>query len=182
MMKKENQKEMETAMVAVGVVLVIAGVKHGLTNLVEQWRAMMFLCLNLLLLTILLTSHHTNSPKNRVHNTSKPIKKTGRMNVKSKKMKRKCSGGTGTGMTTTTSWPLQVEDIFKVEETHVFVAPEMAKTEVIVAHDDIEDVDETQNVSKEELNARVESFILMFRQQLALDAQGKIDRVRLDMK
>ncbi|KAF5206084.1 hypothetical protein FRX31_004327, partial [Thalictrum thalictroides] len=72
-MKKEKQsgteekshKEVETttAMVAVGVVLLIAGMKQGLTTLVEQWRALVFLFLNLLLLTIFFTSTiHFNKP------------------------------------------------------------------------------------------------------------------------
>ncbi|KAF9623224.1 hypothetical protein IFM89_000713 [Coptis chinensis] len=156
---KENQKEVETAMVALGVVLLIAGVKHGLTTLVEQWRALVFLLLNLLLLSILFTSIRFNSTKAKTSNTSTNTEKKekGKKNVESKR----CSSST---------WPVQVEDLFKIEETVPMLPHEDERNDIVVV--DSDDIDEPE-VSKEELNARVESFIMMFRQQLALDAKER---------
>ncbi|KAF9624690.1 hypothetical protein IFM89_012983 [Coptis chinensis] len=130
---KENQKEVETAMVALGVVLLIAGVKHGLTTLVEQW------------------------PKTSNTSTNTEKKEKGKKNVESKR----CSSST---------WPVQVEDLFKIEETVPMLPHEDERNDIVVV--DSDDIDEPE-VSKEELNARVESFIMTFRQQLALDAKER---------
>ncbi|PIA62337.1 hypothetical protein AQUCO_00200378v1 [Aquilegia coerulea] len=169
--EEKNHKEVETtAMIAMGVVLLVAGVKQGLTTLVEQWRALVFLFLNLLLLTIFFTS---TIRSNKSTKTKSNKEEGDEINVKkNKKMKQSCSSSGST------SWPMQVEELFKIEESVVMLTHHHHEKDesVAVVDDNVHDivVDEPQLVqSKEELNARVESFIMMFRQQLALDAMER---------
>ncbi|OMO79105.1 hypothetical protein CCACVL1_13914 [Corchorus capsularis] len=145
----------------VGMLLLMVCLKIALLLfLVEQWRAWVFLVLNIVLLAIFFTSSSTQSQESKGE-----MKKRGNCRlpideVEAKKRKNESSDDI---------------DEEKVEEK----VEEEKNNE---AHDPLK-------LSKEELNERVEAFIAMFRQQLASDARkGRennkffADRKQADMK
>lgn len=135
--KEEKHEELEMALMAAGAFLLVVGLKHALGALLEQWRALVFLLLNLVLLSILFTSMRSDSENRKDKKGTQTNKK---------EMKRKCKRSA------------------PVEELHHYCSSGDAMFEECVEDDE---------ESTEELNKKVEAFIVTFRQQLALDAKGR---------
>ncbi|XP_010272235.1 PREDICTED: uncharacterized protein LOC104608070 [Nelumbo nucifera] len=154
--KKENgnvAQELEIAFVMLGTILLVAGLKHALTSLLEQWRALVFLLLNLVLLSILFVSIH--SSKSGTHRSTTDCNFDARFIINNNnKSKKRCS-----------------ESVTAKVELHNHLGDGEGEDAAIFT----EPVDdgEGSRLSKEEFNAKVEAFIVMFRQQLALDAKGR---------
>lgn len=146
-----------TVLFTAGAALLMACLKRAaITCLVEQWRAWVFLVLNLVLLAILFTSIRSSAASNENqepnHGDDVAGTKTERKKNRSAaqveeehkdcdKMYRKRSLGN--------------EPAEPVEERHADADAEANPT----------------RLSKEELNERAETFIAMFRQHLVTDAQ-----------
>ena len=141
-----------TALFTAGIVLLLLCLKRALLLfLVEQWRAWVFLVLNIVLLAIFFTSMNPNS--SQISHQEISMKNGSKVEackedqlLKSKKRS-------------------------KTEE-----AEEKLEKEVVVE----EENGEPPKLSKEELNERVEAFIAMFRQHLALDARKGRDKFYTD--
>ncbi|XWS40818.1 hypothetical protein CRYUN_Cryun17cG0028200 [Craigia yunnanensis] len=156
--KDGNENEnVNTALFTAGIVLLLVCLKRALLLfLVEQWRAWVFLVLNIVLLAIFFTSMNPNSSQVSHQEISK---KKGNCNEveawkEDKLLKSK-----------------------KRSKTEADDDEEKLEKEVVVVEE--ENV-ELPKLSKEELNERVEAFIAMFRQHLALDARKGRDKFYKD--
>ncbi|KAE8668623.1 Detected protein of unknown function [Hibiscus syriacus] len=151
--KKEN---VNTALFTAGIAVLVVCLKRPLLLfLVQQWRAWVFLVLNLVLLAIFFTSMNPNSSRQQ------------EINKKDEETK-KTSGG------------LNEDEVCK-EEDHlhqdeVTNSKKRSKSEEIVEKQLVVEKEEENiealKLSKEELNERVDAFIAMFRQHLASDARN----------
>ncbi|XP_028775292.1 uncharacterized protein LOC114732174 [Neltuma alba] len=149
---KETEHEEDTIHTFVftaGTVLLMVCLKRFL---VEQWRAWVFLILNLILLAILFTSLRPRSSANEgIAEEEK--------NDRTKKKKAP-------------EFSQEIEDAKDCYEEQCWASDvqnerdEKEEEEVVV-----EAEDEAPRLSKEELNERVEAFIAMFRQHLVSDAR-----------
>lgn len=138
--------------------LLMACVKCGMpTLLVEQWRAWVFLVLNLVLLAILFTSTRSEEASKETQQCNNNVAMKDERN---KKNKSHCS-----------TWSAP-----EVEECTI-ECKEIVHSEKIISggnnepEEKVEDDAEIPRLSKEELNERVETFIAMFRQHLVSDAK-----------
>ncbi|XP_010255572.1 PREDICTED: uncharacterized protein LOC104596200 [Nelumbo nucifera] len=162
--KKEDNRlelELEIVLVTLGTVLLVAGLKHAMTSLLEQWRALVFLLLNLVLLSILFMSIPSSSASfnHKDYSAEKSTTPDGndtqsQIITNNGKSKEQC-----------TDHPAPAEEDL---HNNIDDAEDVMLTEPV---DDDDDGEGNPRLTKEELNARVEAFILMFRQQLALDAK-----------
>ncbi|KAL0014183.1 hypothetical protein SO802_001252 [Lithocarpus litseifolius] len=138
--------------------LLMACVKCAMPNLlVEQWRAWVFLVLNLVLLAILFTSTRSEEASNETQQCKNNVAMKDERN---KKNKSHCCTGSAP----------------EVEECTI-ECKEIVHSEKIISggnnepEEKVEDDAEIPRLSKEELNERVETFIAMFRQHLVSDAK-----------
>ncbi|KAH7851716.1 hypothetical protein Vadar_015690 [Vaccinium darrowii] len=148
MEKKKEDHHIQAVWFAAATLVVVACLKSAaVVSLVEQWRVWVFLTLNLLLLAILFTSTSTKASAildgidNDAQNKMNE-REMGRKQCK-KRMVASDEDGHGGG-----SWFLKVRKS---------------------GGDDDAAKSTSDQLSKEELNERVEAFIAMFRQQLVSD-------------
>ncbi|XP_050221773.1 uncharacterized protein LOC126671968 [Mercurialis annua] len=141
----DEDEYMHKILIAAATTLAMACLKRILVLcFIEQWRSRVFLVLNLLLFAIVFTSGNIRSTRNVQENSDKSQVKIQEI----KKPRKECQ--------------------------------KLSKIRAKEAHGDVEqpkniEVDcEEQNklLSKEELNERVEAFIVMFRQHLVSDARN----------
>ncbi|MBA0649856.1 hypothetical protein Goklo_017370 [Gossypium klotzschianum] len=158
--KKEN---VNTALFTAGIAVLLVCLKRALLLfLVQQWRAWVFLVLNLVLLAIFFTSMTPNSSQISQQE----------MNKNEEEMKKKRGNFNEAEACTEDHQVSNSKQISKSEEVE-----DLVEKEVVVEEEEEEDDEEEEEniealkLSKEELNERVEAFIAMFRQQLALDAR-----------
>ncbi|QCD94979.1 uncharacterized protein LOC114181699 [Vigna unguiculata] len=167
-MKREtNNKEdsIHTIVFTAGTFLLMVCLKHFL---VEQWRAWVFLILNVILLAILFMSLR---PSNLDHcsQTQSSVEQ-----VKSdNKEKKRPSGGCqeteeGKDCYIKQCWSSSSSSTSSNSNTYVDAENEVAEED---EEDEEEEEEQVPVLSKEELNERVEAFITMFRQHLISDVK-----------
>ncbi|KAL2335587.1 hypothetical protein Fmac_016800 [Flemingia macrophylla] len=148
------EDSMHTIVFTAGTFLLMVCLKHFL---VEQWRAWVFLFLNVILLAILFMSMRpSESSVEEVKGENKEKKRPSGGSQETEEGKecsiKQCCSSISSGNTC-----VDVEN------------------EIIEGNDDDDDEDEeeeqVQVLSKEELNERVEAFIAMFRQHLISDVK-----------
>ncbi|XP_043706725.1 uncharacterized protein LOC122656309 [Telopea speciosissima] len=146
-------EELEKALVAIGTILLVAGLKLVFASLLEKWRALAFFLLNLLLLSIFFMSLRSDDSSDLRKDNYKI-----QTSSKKKKQRRKelhhCSSSTRSSNTSVRDSTIDYED----------------------DGGDDDGGDAGPCLSKEELNAKVEAFITTFKQQLALDAKEMMSR------
>ncbi|XP_022134128.1 coiled-coil domain-containing glutamate-rich protein 1 [Momordica charantia] len=148
----EDKDSMGTVLLSAGTALLMAAcLKRAVVLfLVEQWRVWVFLVLNLIVVAIFFTS----SPSNYRESQDPSVGK------KQKKIKdRECK--------------VAEEKVEKVEAKpqEMDKEEEIEEEEIEEEEEEEEEEDADVGLSKEELNERVEAFIVMFKQQLILDAR-----------
>ncbi|KAM7280113.1 hypothetical protein ACFE04_007247 [Oxalis oulophora] len=166
--KKEitSSENVSTALLTAGTIFIIAcSLKQSfLRFLIDQWRAWIFLLLNIILLAIFFTSTYystTHHHQETSYNNNKPSTVIDRIETKRKRRKQY------------SSLSVEVDDDDKRKSSSTtsicdredIIVKEQKNVNNIVEDDD-------QNYSKEELNERVEAFITMFRQHLIADAKS----------
>lgn len=178
-----EEENMCTSLLTAFVVLSMACLKHfySVSYLIEQWRSLVFLLLNVVLLAVYFTS--TRPVSGETHHNFK-TRRGGALRMmrerKSKKAKK-----TRVVEEPACSVVVEPKEVIKnciVEETRS-VCPEFEDTvkdcllhkDSVDSHDK-EDESEPGRLSNEELNERVEAFITTFRQHLVLDARRGRDR------
>lgn len=134
--KHGHELHLQAVWFAAGTAAFMACLERAvLVSFVEQWRVLVFLSLNLLLLAILFTSTHPN-----------------------------CSPSTDT--------PETQNGLGSSAEEADQVDKQGSSAGVTKENEAADQVDlKSADMSKEELNERVEAFIAMFRQHLASDAK-----------
>ncbi|CAK9308938.1 unnamed protein product [Citrullus colocynthis] len=144
----EDKDSIGNALLSAGTALLMAAcLKRAVVMfLVEQWRIWVFLVLNLILVAIFFTSNPSSYSDNQSEEPSAKIKQ--------KKIKnRECN------------------EAEKVEKVEIKQQQEIEEEE-----EDEEEEEEEIGLSKEELNERVEAFIVMFKKQLISDARKRGNR------
>ncbi|XP_021297727.1 uncharacterized protein LOC110426753 [Herrania umbratica] len=150
-------ESVNTALFTAGLLLLMVCFKRDLPLfLVEQWRAWVFLVLNLVLLAIFFTS------VNPITSTQNPESKNN--DEETKKQSRHCK--LSNEVEACKQDP--VESNKRSNEAEGKLEKEAA----------VEQNNELPKLSKEELNERVEAFIAMFRQHLAADARKGRDKLQ----
>lgn len=156
----ERHKEediIHTIVFTVGTVFLMVCLKRFL---VEQWRAWVFLVLNLILLAILFMSLRPRSSANE-GSKAEEVKNDDKTKTKKKKKDKKASElceqvmEDGKDCYKEECWVSDFENDVKDEEEE----------------EDVVVMEEVPRLSKEELNERVEAFIANFRQHLVSDAR-----------
>jgi len=160
--EEEHNKEdsMHTIVFTAGSFLLMLCLKHFL---VEQWRAWVFLILNVILLAILFISLR---PANLDH-SSETESRVGEVKSDNKEKKRPSGVSQETQEGKDCYMKQSWTSTSTSSNTYVHVENE-------VAEEDEEEEEEEEQVpvlSKEELNERVEAFIAMFRQHLISDVK-----------
>ncbi|KAI8541592.1 hypothetical protein RHMOL_Rhmol08G0073500 [Rhododendron molle] len=149
--KKEDDHHLHAVWFAAGSTLVVAAClqRAAVVSLVEQWRVWVFLALNLLLLAILFTS--TSAKVSAIHeeNSSQVQDNT---NYEMGKGRKPCRRR------------LLEADDYGSDSGRFSMVPKRGGGNSSAAAKSTAD-----QLSKEELNERVEAFIAMFRQQLVSD-------------
>ncbi|KAG8482805.1 hypothetical protein CXB51_023971 [Gossypium anomalum] len=154
---EEKKENVNTALFTAGIAVLLVCLKRALLLfLVQQWRAWVFLVLNLVLLAIFFTSMTPNSSQISQQE----------MNKNEEEMKKKRGNFNEAKACTEDHQVSNSKQISKSKEVE-----DLVEKEVVVEEEEEEENIETLKLSKEELNERVEAFIAMFRQQLALDAR-----------
>ncbi|KAB2064514.1 hypothetical protein ES319_A09G024900v1 [Gossypium barbadense] len=156
---EEKKENVNTALFTAGIAVLLVCLKRALLlSLVQQWRAWVFLVLNLVLLAIFFTSMTPNSSQISQQE----------MNKNEEEMKKKRGNFSEAEACTEDHQVSNSKQISKSKEVE-----DLVEKEVVVEEEEEEEEEniETLKLSKEELNERVEAFIAMFRQQLALDAR-----------
>ncbi|KAG4182092.1 hypothetical protein ERO13_A09G023300v2 [Gossypium hirsutum] len=157
---EEKKENVNTALFTAGIAVLLVCFKRALLlSLVQQWRAWVFLVLNLVLLAIFFTSMTPNSSQISQQE----------MNKNEEEMKKKRGNFSEAEACTEDHQVSNSKQISKSKEVE-----DLVEKEVVVEEEEEEEEEEnieTLKLSKEELNERVEAFIAMFRQQLALDAR-----------
>ncbi|MBA0712401.1 hypothetical protein Golax_011505 [Gossypium laxum] len=155
---EEKKENVNTALFTAGIAVLLVCLKRALLLfLVQQWRAWVFLVLNLVLLAIFFTSMTPNSSQISQQE----------MNKNEEEMKKKRGNFNEAEACTEDHQVSNSKQISKSEEVE-----DLVEKEVVVEEEEEEEENiEALKLSKEELNERVEAFIAMFRQQLALDAR-----------
>ncbi|KAI4351543.1 hypothetical protein L6164_005900 [Bauhinia variegata] len=147
--REHEEDSVQTIVFTAGTVLVMLGLKRFL---VEQWRAWVFLILNLILLAILFMS-------------MRPSCWVMSQEGKIWKIKKKSASGCAQEAEAEAEAETEKEKEC-CKEQYSKIDEENEKEEEIE-----EEEEEEGEVSKEELNERVEAFITMFRQHLVSDAK-----------
>ncbi|CAL5370596.1 unnamed protein product [Camellia sinensis] len=155
--KEKNKEDHLTAvwfaLFAAGTAALVACLQR--TAVVEQWRVWVFLALNLLLLAILFTSS-TCTATSWVNNNDTSVPSDEASEESNTEAQHKINGSK--------------------------IGRKQCRRRVMSADEDERDEDDdnddddakpTHQLSKEELNERVEAFIAMFRQQLVSDAKDR---------
>ncbi|ESW23158.1 hypothetical protein PHAVU_004G023300 [Phaseolus vulgaris] len=161
--EEEHTKEdnIHTIVFTAGSFLLMVCLKHFL---VEQWRAWVFLILNVILLAILFMSlrpaklDHSSETESRVEEVKSDNKEKKRPSGGSQETEEKdCYIKQSWSSTGTSS-----------SNTYVHVENEVAEED---EQEEEEEEEQVPVLSKEELNERVEAFIAMFRQHLISDVK-----------
>lgn len=155
-MKKETKEDsIHTIVFTAGTFLLMVCLKHFL---VEQWRAWVFLILNVILLAILFMSMR---PTN-LDQSSESESSVGEVKCDNKEKKRP------SGVS---------QEIEQGKECYIKQCCSSSTRTCVHVENEIEDDEEEEEeeqvplLSKEELNERVEAFITMFRQHLISDVK-----------
>ncbi|XVE68028.1 hypothetical protein DITRI_Ditri09bG0035300 [Diplodiscus trichospermus] len=171
--QRGNENEnVKTALFTAGMVLLLVCLKRALLFfLVEQWRAWVFLVLNIVLLAIFFTSVNPNSSQISHQETSK--KNDG------EDMKKK-----GGNCNEVEACNEDHQHLPKTQKRSKTAAEEKLEEEMVVEEEEEEEEEnvEAPKMSKEELNERVEAFIAMFRQHLAVDARKERNKFYAERK
>lgn len=170
---KHGDYRTHTVLFAAGMALLMAWLKRAvMVCLVEQWRAWVFLALNLVLLAIVFTSARPSTAtaaaattlsddeeaKGNSDNTTNSSSKAEAAEAERKRRKRRCKMS-------------KAAEVLGSEHGGCGRKTYRRRSRRVEAERVEEGVDlETRGLSKEELNERVEAFITMFRQHLVLDA------------
>lgn len=178
---KEEGENMCTALLTAVVVLSMACLKHfsSVSYLIEQWRSLVFLLLNVVLLAVYFTSTRPISGETHDFKT----RRGGRLRMmRGKKKKKKKTRMVVEPACSDQDFVVVEPKNCVVEETKR-VCPEFEETmKDCVFHKKVidfkgeEDEFEPGRLSSEELNERVEAFITTFRKHLVLDARRGRDR------
>ncbi|KAI9119210.1 hypothetical protein K1719_009885 [Acacia pycnantha] len=152
-----EEDTIHTIVFTAGTVLLMLCLKRFL---VEQWRAWVFLVLNLILLAILFMSLHPRSSANEGVNAEE---------VKNGKTKKKNKASEFCEEIIEDTKDCYREQCWTRDFQNVERGENKEEEEVVAVVEAAED--EAPPLSKEELNERVEAFIAMFRQHLASDAR-----------
>ncbi|KAG4911574.1 hypothetical protein AAZX31_19G015600 [Glycine max] len=157
--KEEEHKEdsMHTIVFTAGTFLLMVCLKHFL---VEQWRAWVFLILNVILLAILFMS--MRPAKLEDHSSGSEIS-VEEVKSDNNKLEKKRSRETEEGKDCYTKQCCSSTS----SSTYVHVENEKEEDE----EEEEEEEEQVPVLSKEELNERVEAFIAMFRQHLISDVK-----------
>ncbi|CAH2045065.1 unnamed protein product [Thlaspi arvense] len=186
--KKEAEEEnMCTALLTAVVVLSMACLKHfsSVSYLIEQWRSLVFLLLNVVLLAVYFTSTRPISGETHDFKTRRGSRLKMVRGKKNKKTTKKTRMVKQPAISDQDFLVVEPEEVIKncvVVETKK-ICPEFEETvKDCVFHKkdmdfNVEDDEfEPGRLSNEELNERVEAFITTFRQHLVLDARRGRDR------
>ncbi|KAJ0254060.1 hypothetical protein HA466_0116370 [Hirschfeldia incana] len=174
---KVEEENMCTSLLTAFVVLSMACLKHfySVSYLIEQWRSLVFLLLNVVLLAVYFTSTRPISGETRDFKT----RRGSRMRMVRRKKSRKTrmvEEPASSGQDFLVTEPQEVIKNCVVEEKKRD-CPEFEETvKGCLLHKEVEcngeeDDFEPGRLSNEELNERVEAFITTFRQHLVLDAR-----------
>lgn len=164
--EKKKQGQLQAMWFAAGTAAFMAFLERAmLVSFVEQWRAVVFLALNLLLLAILFTSPSYPPPTSANELEPTSLECPGSIDldqdeVVMKKMQQFCSREDEHHVDGFRYHSKQAKSIIRKREGKNVGGIEIAK-------------DKAYELSKEELNERVEAFIATFRQHLVSDAKGK---------
>lgn len=152
--KKEDDHHLHAVWFAAGSTLVVAAClqRAAVVSLVEQWRVWVFLALNLLLLAILFTS--TSAKVSAIHEENSSQVQDNSTNYEMGKGRKQCRRR-----------PFLAADDYGSDSSRFSVVPKSGGGNSTTAAAK----STTDQLSKEELNERVEAFIAMFRQQLVSD-------------
>ena len=161
---KHGDDRTQTVLLTAGTALLIAWLKRAvMVCLVEQWRAWVFLALNLVLLAIVFTSarssatasedEETKESSDNTNNTNTNTNTNSNVEVAEKEMKKRRKQCRPSGVA-------EVGNELRSSSEEAERVNEEAAADA-----------DTRGLSKEELNERVEAFITMFRQHLVLDAR-----------
>lgn len=166
---KHGDDRTHTVLFAAGTALLIAWLKRAvMVCLVEQWRAWVFLALNLVLLAIVFTSARSSTTTSEDEETNESSDNSSSSNnnnsnaevveAERKKRRRQCrrSGAAEVGNK-------------HGDCGHKTYRRRSSRVEAERVDEGVDA--ENRGLSKEELNERVEAFITMFRQHLVLDAR-----------
>ncbi|KAG5535030.1 hypothetical protein RHGRI_022965 [Rhododendron griersonianum] len=150
--KKEDDHHLHAVWFAAGSTLVVAAClqRAAVVSLVEQWRVWVFLALNLLLLAILFTS--TSAKVSAIHEENSSQVQDNSTNYEMGKGRKQCRRR------------LLAADDYGSDSGRFSMVPKSGGGNSSAAAKSTAD-----QLSKEELNERVEAFIAMFRQQLVSD-------------
>ncbi|XP_009604058.1 uncharacterized protein LOC107828660 [Nicotiana tabacum] len=160
---RKKQDKLQAVWFAAGVAALMACLERAmLVSFVEQWRVIAFLALNLLLLAILFTSRSTPITPIVEETSPECISNTTKSKIEKRRVEE-CKK------------PLVVPSVDEVSEEET---KDVKEDYTIIDNkenreDQLDDsIDETQQISMEELNERAEAFIAMFRQHLISDAKA----------
>ncbi|KAL1188598.1 hypothetical protein V5N11_003905 [Cardamine amara subsp. amara] len=180
--KKEEEENMCTSLLTAVVVLSMACLKHfsSVSYLIEQWRSLVFLLLNIVLLAVYFTSTRPSSGETHDFKTRRGGRLRMMQGKKNKYKKKKTRMVEGPACSEQDFLVVEPKEVIKnciVEETKR-VCPEFEETvkhclfhKKSVDFSGEKDEFEPGRLSNEELNERVEAFITTFRQHLVLDAR-----------
>ncbi|KAL3526470.1 hypothetical protein ACH5RR_011126 [Cinchona calisaya] len=175
MEEKKKQGQLQAIWFAAGTAAFMACLQRAvLASFVEQWRVVVFLSLNLLLLAILFTSPPPLSPLASSNEpTVQDLNENMEFEIEGTKKRRK------QGSSTTTAADDHPEDVTN-DRWKLLKCRSKRQNQNGVQNLNEATVKNQANyeLSKEELNERVEAFIAMFRQHLVSDAKGKSCRVQ----
>ncbi|CAN6911083.1 unnamed protein product [Brassica oleracea] len=172
-----EEENMCTSLLTAFVVLSMACLKHfySVSYLIEKWRSLVFLLLNVVLLAVYFTSTRPISCETRDLKTRRGSRM--RMVRRKTRKTRMVEEPACSGQDFLVVEPMEVIKNCVVEETKR-VCPEFEETvkgcllhKKEVESNGEEDDFEPGRLSNEELNERVEAFITTFRQHLVLDAR-----------
>lgn len=182
--EKKEEENMCTSLLTAVVVLSMACLKHfsSVSYLIEQWRSLVFLLLNVVLLAVYFTSTRPNPGGTHDFKT----RRGGRLRMMREKKNKKTRMVVEPVCSDQDFVVVEPMEVIKkcvlVEETRR-VCPEFKETvkDCLFHKKEVdfkgeEDEFEPGRLSNEELNERVEAFITTFRQHLVLDAQRGRDR------
>lgn len=169
MERKQDEQQLPAVKFAAGAAVLMACLERAtLVSFFEQWRVFVFIVLNLLLLAILFTSsnyHTCPSLTNEVDGSEVQGEKT---SSKDEVQTEQCRN-LGKISNQDVSKMLKSENKTEMENEKCYFSEEEE-------NEDEDDNKKASELSKEELNEKVEAFITMFRQKYLVSDQPKIRR------